>query len=174
MPFQQQHSFYRWGKFMSTCSRHRPALSHRQLTHERVHLFLLKSNDGRFWGFIPTCLRIYSDKRNKFSTFASQDCDLQNFWAPLDSREASSRRPLFSANRAAHFEDLKVCVNSFSQFLHVTHEVRRFSLLQNERFALELALWQVWRLLWVQHLAAEGGRNGNCGFTTLPNVNREF
>ena len=60
MPFQQQHSFYRWGKFMSTCSRHRPALSHRQLTHERAHLFLLKSNDSCFcnvsacaWGFIP-------------------------------------------------------------------------------------------------------------------------
>ena len=60
MPFQQQHSFYRWGKFMSTCSRHRPALCHRQLTHERAHLFLLKSNDSCFcnvsacaWGFIP-------------------------------------------------------------------------------------------------------------------------
>ena len=147
-----------------------PALCHRQLTHERAHLFLLKSNDGRFcnespcaWGFIPT----------SGINFPRLRCALRIFWAPLDSREASSRRPLFFADRAAHFEDLKVCINSFSQFLHVTHEVRRFSLLQNERFALELALWRVRRRLWVQHLAAEDGRNGNCWFTTLPNVNRE-
>ena len=56
---EQQHSFYRWGNFMSICRRHRLALCHCQVTHERVHLFLLKSNDGSFcnmsscaWGFI--------------------------------------------------------------------------------------------------------------------------
>ena len=74
MPFQQQHSFYRWGKFMSTCSRHRPALCHRQLTHERAHLFLLKSNDGRFcnvsacaWGFIPTSVINFPHLRRKIA-----------------------------------------------------------------------------------------------------------
>ena len=74
MPFQQQHSFYRWGKFMSTCSRHRPALCHSQLTHERAHLFLLKSNDGRFcnvsacaWGFIPTSEINFPRSRRKIA-----------------------------------------------------------------------------------------------------------
>ena len=58
------------------------------------------------------CLRSYSCKRIKFSTFASHDCALQTFWAPLDSREASSSRPPFFAD-SADFEDLKVCINGF-------------------------------------------------------------
>ena len=126
---------------------------------------------------VPLCLRIYSGKQIKFSTFVSHDCALQTFWAPLDSREVSSSRPPFFVDSAEHFEDLKVCINGFGffpSFLHVTHEVRLFSLLQNERFALELALWRVRRWMWVQHLKAEDGRKGNCWFTTLRNVNRKF
>ena len=60
MPFQQKHSFYRYRNFMSNCGRHRLARCHCQLSRERAHLFLLKSNGGRFrhvsacaWGFNP-------------------------------------------------------------------------------------------------------------------------
>ena len=119
MPFQHQHSFYWEGNFMSTCSRHRLDLCHCQLTHEREHLFLLKSNNSCFcnvsacaWGFIE----FYSCNPIKLSTFASHDWALQIFWAPLDSREASSRCPFFFAHSVVHFEDLKVCINSFPKF----------------------------------------------------------
>ena len=59
-PFQQQHSIYQLGNFMSICRQHLVALYHSQLTLERGHLFLMKSNDCCFcnvsscaWGFIP-------------------------------------------------------------------------------------------------------------------------
>ena len=39
MPFQQKHSFYQKGDFMSNSGRHRLALYHSQHSNERVHLF---------------------------------------------------------------------------------------------------------------------------------------
>ena len=134
MPFQQQHSFYRWGNLWAL------AVDIDQL-YVTANL-LMNVRTCFYWNQMTVAsvmcppvleveLRIYSDKRNlnKFSTFASQDCALQRIWAPLDSSEASSCRPLFFAVRVAQFENLKVCINSFSQFLHVTYGVRRFSLL---------------------------------------------
>ena len=69
----------------------------------------------------PPVLEVDYGKRIKFSTFSSHDCTLQTFWAPLDSREAGSRRPIFFADSSARFEDIKVCINGFSQSLHLTH-----------------------------------------------------
>ena len=55
-----------------------------------------------------------------------------------------------------------------------TQIVSLFSLLANGRFVLRLGLWRHGRRTRWWHLAAEDGRNGNCGFPTLRNVNREI
>ena len=39
---------------------------------------------------------------------------------------------------AQRFEDIRVCINGFSQFFYVPNEVRLLSPLLNERFALGL------------------------------------
>ena len=126
------------------------------------------------WLSLPSCvrlcLRIYSGKRIHFSKFIEHDCALQYFWAPLNPRETCGRRPHFFTDSTVHFKEIKVCINGFSQFLYVPNEVRLFSFLLNERFALGLGLWRLGRRSWAQHLAADDGRNGNCGFPTLRNV----
>ena len=122
----------------------------------------------------PPVLKDYLGKRIKSSKYVEHDCALQDVWAPFDPRETCGCRPLFFADGTVHFEDIKVCINGFSQFLYVLSEVRLFSLLLSERFALGLGLWRLGRRSSAQHLAAEDGRNGNCGFPTLRNVNLEI
>ena len=134
MPFQQQQSFYWWEDFMSPCRQYQLAQCHSKLTSECAHLFLLKSNDCCFCNVSACACEFIPASGLNFPCWRRTIAPCKKIWAPLHSREASSRRPLFFADRAAHFEDLKVCINSFFQFLHVTQEVRLFSLLQNERF----------------------------------------
>ena len=120
------------------------------------------------------CLRIYSCKRIQFFKFIEHDCALQYFWARLNPRETCCCGPPFFADCTTHIKEIKVCINSFSQFLYVPNEVRLFSFLLNERFDLGPGLWRLGRQSCSQHLAADDGHNRNCGFPTLPNVNQEI
>ena len=154
---------------MSNCGWHQLALCHCQLSHDCALLFLLKSN-GLLLSCVLLCLRIYSCKLIQFSKFIEHYCALQYFWALLNPCKTCSCCPLFFADCTAHFKEIKVCINGFSQFLYVPNKVRLFSFLLNERFALGLGLWRLGRRSWAQHLSADDGRNGNCGFPTLRNV----
>ena len=124
--------------FMSNCGRHRPALCHRQISHERELLFLLKSNDCRLrhvsacaWGFAPA-------SGFNFLTSLSTIVPCNIFEPRSTLAETCGRRRLFFADGTANLKEIKVCTNGYSQFLYVPNEVRLFSFLLNERFALGL------------------------------------
>ena len=74
MPFQQQHSFYWLGNFMSICHQHWLALCHHQLTYERAHLFLLKLND---------CQRLSVPRRQHSTLWRPQS--LHQWFFPVSS-----------------------------------------------------------------------------------------
>ena len=177
MPFQQKHSFIdlviSWAIVVDI-----DRLCHRQLSHKRAHLFLLKSNDCCFH-HVSSCawlrsLRILSGKQIKFSIFVQHDCALQYFWALLNLRETCGRHPLLFADGTATLKTSKsASMDSPSFFMYKTKKVS-WAFLWMKDFALGLGLWRLGRRSWAQHLAADDGRNGNCGFPTLRNVNREI
>ena len=157
---------------MSDCGRHRPTLCRRQLSHERAHLFLLKSNDCRFrhvsacaWGFTPAS---GFDFPISFSTIVP--CNIFELCSTL----AKSAVVVLSSSQTAQLtlknQSDKVCINWFLPVSICSKRSKAFSFLLNERFAPGLGLWRLGRRSWAQHLAADDGRNGNCGFPTLRNV----
>ena len=118
--------------------RHWLALCHCKLTHERAHLFLLKSNDSHFCN-VSTCARgfiLASGLNFPRLRCTIAPCKLFELHLTVTNSEASSSGPLFCADSAEHFEDLKVCISMHQVCIQVTHKVRLFSLPQNERFAL--------------------------------------
>ena len=107
------------GNFMSISHRHKTTLNHSQHSDEQMHFFFFeKCHD------VHLCLMIYLSKQIKISEFVVNNCALQKFWALLDLSQTLSS---LLCRWAAHFEDVKVCINGFSQFLYVPHEVRQLS-----------------------------------------------
>ena len=133
-----------------------------KVSHRFALVFIESKWQSLPW-YVCLCLRIYSGKQIKFSTVARSlhDCALLTLWAPVDP--CKTRVVALSSLQleawAAHFGNIKVCIDGFSQFLYVPYEVRLFSLLLNKKNALGLPSSTVatWKALVhsVQHLAAE-------------------
>ena len=125
------------------------------LSHEREHMFLFKSNNCCFCN-MSSCAWEFTPMRGLNFPHTLQ---LFHYWALQTFLSCSYALRILLLSSSLPGIQLAL-VNCFSQlFLHVPHEARLFSLLLNDRCALGLGLWRLWRLTWMQHLAADDGRH---------------
>ena len=84
---------------------------------------------------------------DKIFHYVAHNCALQILSSPWPLGNLLSSSSLLCRRRGALWRHLKDCINGSSQYLHVPHEARLFSLLLNERFALGLGQLRLGRRL---------------------------